>query len=191
MMVPRKGEHLSIDGARTAARVGKSNMRFPPNFFSRSRTIIPQRALHYIKRHYPTETYVTALHYLLDSFFTPPHPNVSKADELATVLAECPRGFAGSGRDYSREPRLFSAEDVRKIMEGTETEEIKDALKKTTEVALEKRAFGAPWLVVRNGDGVEEVFFGSDRFGFVYKHLGLPYRDVELLPPGSKEGSKL
>lgn len=27
-------------------------------------------------------------------------------------------------------------------------------------------------------------FFGSDRFHFVYKHLGLPYRDVEVLANG-------
>ncbi|PKS06851.1 hypothetical protein jhhlp_006927 [Lomentospora prolificans] len=188
MMNPLKGEYLGRDGSRAAARVGKSNMRFPPDFFSRSKTLIPQRALHYIKKNYPTETYLTALHYLLDSYFTPPHPNVSKPDGLARALAQCPRGFKGSaaGEDYSAAGKLFSAEEVKAIMEGTETPEMKEALKATTEVAIRKRAFGAPWLVVTNSEGREEVFFGSDRFGFIYEFLGLPYHDVELLPPRSK-----
>lgn len=186
MMIPLKGEYLNVDGSRAAARVGKSNMRFPPDFFSRSKTLVPQRALHFIKKNYPTETYVTALHYLLDCFFTPPHPNVSRPDELATTLARCPRDFTGSDKQYPAGNPLFSAEEVRAIMAGTETPEIKEALKAATDLAISKKAFGAPWLVVVDANGKEECFFGSDRFAFVYKFLGLPYHDVELLPPSNK-----
>lgn len=57
---------------------------------------------------------------------------------------------------------------------------------------LGKGAFGSPWFWVRNGEGKEEPFFGSDRFHFMWEYLGLPWQDIEILPPGAKAGkSKL
>lgn len=61
-----------------------------------------------------------------------------------------------------------------------------------TAMLVEKGAFGAPWWLVTNSEGVEEPFFGSDRFHFVYQFLGVPFRDMEILPPGgSGNGAKL
>jgi glutathione S-transferase kappa 1 len=59
---------------------------------------------------------------------------------------------------------LFSTADVERIVQGASSQELKDALKRTTQQAVDRGAFGAPWLWVRNRQGKEEPFFGSDRF---------------------------
>lgn len=57
---------------------------------------------------------------------------------------------------------------------------------------LELGAFGAPWMWVKNGEGKEEPFFGSDRCHFMWEFLKLPWRDIEVLPKGAEaEKSKL
>lgn len=77
----------------------------------------------------------------------------------------------------------FSAEEVAAIINATKTPEVKEALTRATNEALERGAYGAPWLWVTNTQGKSEPFFGSDRFHYVYKFLGLPYQDMALLPP--------
>ncbi|KUI59206.1 Glutathione S-transferase kappa 1 [Cytospora mali] len=134
-------------------------------------TVLPLRALHYIKANHPRETYHAALEYFFHKFWTPPNLNLSQADVFAKVLA----GFEG-----------FSSEECEKILAGAKSQEMKDALTRSTQSALDKGAFGAPWIWVRNDKGEAEPFFGSDRFHFIYKFLGLPYQDLELLPPGEK-----
>lgn len=66
--------------------------------------------------------------------------------------------------------------------------EWKDKLSSNTKEALDQGAFGAPWMWVTNAEGVCEPFFGSDRFHFMWEFLGLPKRDLEILP---KKESKL
>lgn len=60
--------------------------------------------------------------------------------------------------------KLFSAKEVDEIMAAAETKEWKDKLLANTQEALDKGAFGAPWFWVRNAEGREEPFFGSDRY---------------------------
>jgi glutathione S-transferase kappa 1 len=59
--------------------------------------------------------------------------------------------------------RTFPAGDVERIMEKANESECKRALADNTQRALERGAFGAPWFWVRNRNGEEEPFFGSDR----------------------------
>ena len=59
-----------------------------------------------------------------------------------------------------------------------------------TQKVLDQGAFGAPWMWVRNEEGKEEPFFGSDRFAFIWTFLGVPFRDVEIIP-GKGERAKL
>lgn len=103
---------------------------------------------------------------------------------LAKALAEARVGFKGAGSPGKETPLLFSREEVERIMQATSSKEIKDLLTATTKEALDHGAFGAPWFWVTNAAGASEPFFGSDRFHFIYKFLGLPYQDVALLPPG-------
>ncbi len=72
--------------------------------------------------------------------------DVSQVDVLAEVLG-----------------RHFAAGDVRRILEAANTPEWKQKLLDNTQTALDRGAFGAPWFWVRNAQGKEEPFFGSDR----------------------------
>jgi len=56
-------------------------------------------------------------------------------------------------------------EDVKGIIAAAQTQDVKDLLTQATQEALDRDAFGAPWLWVRNDAGEEEPFFGSDRYG--------------------------
>lgn len=66
-----------------------------------------------------------------------------------------------------KKKKLFTKEQVEEIMKGTETPQIKEALKKTTQEALDKGAFGNPWIWVTDEKGRQEPFFGSDRYALV------------------------
>jgi glutathione S-transferase kappa 1 len=101
------------------------------------------------------------------------HIDISKPDGLKQMLGE-----------------HFGEEEVKEVMRLMGTKEYKDKLTKNTEKVLQQGAFGAPWFWVRNRDGVEEPFFGSDRFSVMWRFLGIEFEDVKLLPP-SKEKSKL
>lgn len=57
----------------------------------------------------------------------------------------------------------FSETEVKEILEATGKPEWKDKLTENTKRALDYGAFGAPWFWVRNKEGQEEPFFGSDR----------------------------
>lgn len=135
--------------------MSKPDIAFPKgDFMAMSLTTSPLRALHFIKANYPTATFLSAMHFLFDRFWTPPHANVTDDATLAATLAAATETPAG-GR------RLFSDADVGRIMEARAT--MKDAVKKETARAVELGAFGAPWLWVTDAQGKGEAFFGSDR----------------------------
>lgn len=52
------------------------------------------------------------------------------------------------------------------IKAGTDPK-YKKMLTDETAMLVEKGAFGAPWWLVTNKEGVEEPFFGSDRYVFL------------------------
>jgi glutathione S-transferase kappa 1 len=136
-----------------------------------SLTTSPLRALHVVKANYPEPVYLAVFATLFDRFFTPPHVNLTVDEELEAVLLTIA---------LDTKP-VFSREDVRRIMDGRA--EAKGALKEATNKAVELGAFGAPWIWATNADGKGQPFFGSDRFNHVYQHLGIPFQDVEMLPP--------
>lgn len=59
--------------------------------------------------------------------------------------------------------RFFSKSEIETIVKAASEQEWKDKLSANTKLVLERGAFGAPWHWVRNGEGKEEPFFGSDR----------------------------
>lgn len=117
-------------------------------------TVQPLRAIHYIKAHYPESVFLATFHYFLYRFWTPPNAKIADATVLAEVLADATETIKGG-------KKLFTAAEVEKIMKGRA--DFKDSVKRETDVALEKGAFGAPWIWVTNSKGQEEPFFGSDR----------------------------
>jgi glutathione S-transferase kappa 1 len=102
---------------------------------------------------------------LFHAFWAPPHVDLTKAPNVVKVLSEAPADFTVEGPPSRSSGRLFRAEDVDAIAKGMASPEIKDALRATTQQALDQGAFGAPWMWVTNSAGVTEPFFGSDRYG--------------------------
>ena len=83
----------------------------------------------------------------------------------------------------------FTAEEVSAIMAAAKEPEYKNLLTETTKrVVEEKGAFGCPWFWVRNGEGKEEPFFGSDRWHFMWDFLKVPSMGMEVLGKGKEEG---
>jgi hypothetical protein len=137
-------------------------------------TVLPLRALHHIKATRPESVYLAVWARLFALFWTPPNANLTLPDVLADALANVPG---------ENNKKLFTKDDVAEIMTAAASPKMKDALKKATQEALDRGAYGAPWLWVTNAQGDSEPFFGSDRFGHVFRFLGLPFRDITLLPP--------
>ncbi|CAK7268847.1 hypothetical protein SEPCBS119000_003269 [Sporothrix epigloea] len=190
--LPAKAKYGIFDVRRSCDRAGVPEVRFPPDFMKRAMTVLPLRALHYIQRHFTAETYVIAFHYLFYRFWTPENANLGDPDVLRSVLREAPIGFSGmssvGGGDVLP---LFTAADVDAILAGATAQAAKDQLSAATKDAIDRGAYGAPWLWVTNDAGISEPFFGSDRFHFIYKFLNLPYKDVSLLDTPSIAGVKL
>ncbi|KAH6661937.1 thioredoxin-like protein [Plectosphaerella plurivora] len=172
--LPAKARYLPNDSRRSAVRLGLTNIRTPDDLMSVGMTVLPLRALHHIKATRPESTYLAVWAHLFSLFWCPPNANLTRADVLAEALGEVPNQTGG---------KLFTPDDVASILAAATTPEMKDALKKATQEALDRGAYGAPWLWVTNSTGQSEPFFGSDRFGHVFRFLDLPFQDVTLLPP--------
>ena len=126
--------------------------------------IQPLRALHYVKRNYPRDVFQKTMLYFFDLYWSPPNVNLTKPPAVIKALSELQADYKGHGTSKNNKP-LFTPSDVEAIVKGATSQEYKDALKTTTEEALERGAFGAPWLWVTNSAGEAEPFFGSDRYG--------------------------
>jgi glutathione S-transferase kappa 1 len=151
-----KGKYLARDSFRAAERLGVPYQGSPPDIVAIAKTVSPLRALHFIKENYPESTYLAAIRYLFHKIWLPPHVNLAEDEKLIAALKEATDELdGGTGK------KLFSDEDVEKIMNGRES--MKDRVKDLTGEAVQKGAFGAPWLIVTREDGKSEAFFGSDR----------------------------
>lgn len=97
--------------------------------------------------------------------------------------------------DVSQEPllaaaleNLFTPEELKVILEAANTAEYKKKLLDNTQEVLKAGAFGAPWFMVQNSKGEVTPFFGSDRFHFMYRFLGLPTNDMAVqVGPGTSK----
>ncbi|KAJ6446572.1 glutathione S-transferase kappa 1 [Purpureocillium lavendulum] len=174
-MLPAKLKYLRYDSPRAMAARGITNWASPANLFELARTQSPLRALHHIKASYPPAALHATFLALFRRFWAPPHANFTDDAVLAATLAEV---VDASGA------RVFSDDEVKAIMGARDG--MKDSLKAETAKALDLGAFGAPWIWVTNKAGKAQPFFGSDRFGQIYNHLGIEYQDVQVLVPGAK-----
>ncbi|KGQ01350.1 hypothetical protein PAAG_11927 [Paracoccidioides lutzii Pb01] len=144
----------------------------PPPFFP-PLTILPQRVATYIKANYPRSRFEnTFLLYWTYMFYR--HIDLSKPENMIALLRE----------------EKYSDAEIETIMKSAQSPEGKQALTDRTKEALDRGAFGAPWFWVRNAEGKEEPFFGSDRFHYMWQFLGVPFQDVKILEKG-KERAKL
>ncbi|KAJ7608746.1 putative glutathione S-transferase kappa 1 [Roridomyces roridus] len=167
--LPAKGAYSKFDTLRSQKYHGLSGIE-PPPFFP-ALTLLPQRALCYIKDHFPQSTFEQAWLGMLDTLWIPPQSNIAEPAAFRQCLVSM---------------KLFSDAEVDAICTAATQQEWKDRLTANTKKVLDLGAFGAPWSWVRNAQGQEEPFFGSDRFHFMWEFLGLPWKDIELLTNTAK-----
>ncbi|XP_066539275.1 glutathione S-transferase kappa 1 [Hoplias malabaricus] len=79
----------------------------------------------------------------------------------------------------------LSAGEIEELLKLAKSQQVKDKLKRTTEEALEHKAFGFP-LTVCHVDGKKEVFFGSDRFEVMAYCIGEKWLGPQPVKPTSK-----
>lgn len=138
-----------------------------PSFFP-ILSVVPQRAMLVVKDRHPQEVFEKCFLSTWDySFIT--HVDISKLENLAKLLGE-----------------HFEEKEVKEIMRLMATPEYKEKLTANTKKALELGAFGAPWFWLRNAKGEEEPLFGSDRFAYMWRFLGVEFEDVKIVDKGTK-----
>ena len=140
--IPAKGRYLLQDLARYAKRYGvplKFNPHFPIN------TLTLMRAVTGIQLRQP-ERFIDFIDCLFQALWVEGR-NLGDPAVVAQVLTE--HGF-----------------DPAKVLELTQDEDVKDALKRKTEEAIARGVFGAPSLFVD-----QQLFFGQDRLDFVREAL--------------------
>lgn len=188
---------------RAGDSVGLKDCTAPEGLMELGKTVVPMRALTYIKSTFALDVFEKTFAYFFHAFWTLSKFPVT-APVLKEVLSEVPKGFhpdcfdspspsssksSVPGRSSASDEKLFTSEQVAQILDGITTETVKTELKSRVDEALARGAFGAPWLWVTNAQGRSEPFFGSDQWHFVYEFLGAPYQKAQLLPP--QKSSKL
>ncbi|EFY85314.1 Dihydrofolate reductase [Metarhizium acridum CQMa 102] len=153
--LPAKARYLIYDNRRAAARVGITEYQAPDDLFERAKTQSALRALLFIKANHPKEKLLSAMHFLLHRFWTPPNADVVDESSLRALLAEATEMPGGGAK-------LFTEADVGRIMDGRA--EMKKRLIEDTAMVVESGAFGCPWILATNSKGETQPFFGSDRF---------------------------
>lgn len=84
------------------------------------------------------------------------------------------RAYWVGGEDIADRAVLGRIADAHGLpIEAIDDQAVKDHLRATTDEAVREGAFGAPTMVVQNGDR-RRMFFGQDRLLFVEEMLGLP-----------------
>ncbi|KAJ5907676.1 hypothetical protein N7495_000358 [Penicillium taxi] len=159
--LPAKAAYSKFDMQRACTYFGVPPIKIPEFFPILS--IMPQRCMIYIKRHYPRERFETTFISLWEGMY---HKNIdiSKLEKLVDLL----------------KIQEYSDQEVKEILAAVSNPEYKQALIDNTQKALDLGAYGAPWFWVRNEKGNEEPFFGSDRFAFMWQYLGVPYHDIAI-----------
>ncbi|KAJ7492022.1 putative glutathione S-transferase kappa 1 [Mycena latifolia] len=155
----------AFESVRAKNYLGVPDIEIPPHI--PLMTLNTQRSLCYIKATFPQSTFEQAWLALFKAMWIPPYANPALPDAVPGVL---------------RDTKLFSDKEVDEIVAAASQKQWKDCLLENTKKVVDQGAFGAPWMWVRNGQGKEEPFFGSDRFHHIWVYLGLPWKDIELLP---------
>ncbi|KAL5341897.1 thioredoxin-like protein [Aspergillus crustosus] len=169
--LPNKAAYAKYDGKRAQRYFGHDFE--VPSFFP-ILSLLPQRALTYIKTTNPTPKYEAAFHSIFKTMWYS-HIDVSTPENLAIALSP-----------------VFTESEIKEILSGASSPDIKAALTATTEKAFKDLgAFGCPWFWVSDGKGNAEPFFGSDRFHYMWDYLGVEHVDLALKARSRERKGKL
>lgn len=167
--LPAKAKYGPYDLARACEHFGTCKLTAPPFFPMVS--LLPQRCMCVIKAKYSEDVFETIFEKLWVWVFNR-HVDLAQPANMKAVLME------GGGLSESR---------VDEVLRLAGTKEVKGQLNENTRRCIEEYdAFGAPWMwVIRADETGKEVLaepvFGSDRWVYVYKLLGVPFKDVQLV----------
>lgn len=173
--LPAKGKYGPFDMRRSVEQFGTVKLTAPPFFPMVS--LLPQRCMCVVKEKYDRDVFERVYDRLWVWVFNK-HVDLAKPENMKAVLLE--------GGDLSEK-------QADEIIQSAGTKEVKAVLNENTRKAIEEYgAYGAPWLWVTRTDEqgnqeLAEPVFGSDRFVYVYRLLGLDFEDVQLHKKG--EGS--
>lgn len=103
------------------------------------------RSMLVVKDRFPKEQYERAFESLWE-FYWQEHRDVSKVE----VMRECLGQF-------------FNSDEVADVLQKATEPKYKKMLVDQTALVVKKGAYGCPWFIVKNKEGKEECFFGSDR----------------------------
>ncbi|KAL4969835.1 putative DSBA family oxidoreductase [Aspergillus stella-maris] len=168
--LPAKAAYSKFDTKRAQQYFGHDFT--VPDFFP-ILSLLPQRALTYIKRNFSKGQFESTFQAFFNAMWNN-HIDISNPENLISVLSRS---------------SLFTESQIKDILAGASNPAIKQELTGTTAKAVkELGAFGCPWFWVSAGNGKSEPFFGSDRWAYMWRFLGLEFEDLRLVGPG--EGGK-
>ncbi|KAI5237610.1 putative 2-hydroxychromene-2-carboxylate isomerase [Aureobasidium subglaciale] len=108
--------------------------------------------------------------------------------KLTESIAALYKGMWVDGKKI-HEPAVFEEilagvlgeEEAKKVVEESTKKEAKDRLTANTDLAFKEGAFGLPWFLATNKEGVTEKYWGFDHLGQVIEHLGLDRGEAKEL----------
>lgn len=183
-----RAEYLKYDRQRAMQHFGVPNLTVPENYPPNTLMVSPvdritilkavlncgtntlklQRCLTVVRESYPEEKFITTLTNCFETMWL----KAQQIDNPEVIIAAL--------------SQTLSEAEVKKVMESIGQQEWKAKLTQTTKEALDRGAYGAPWFWLTNDQGHEEPFFGSDRFNYMWRFLGLEWEDMKLVDPSSK-----
>ncbi|KAG9563263.1 putative 2-hydroxychromene-2-carboxylate isomerase, partial [Aureobasidium melanogenum] len=109
-------------------------------------------------------------------------------DKLVDSIAALYKGMWVDGKT-THKPEVFEAvlaevlgnEGAKNVVEQSTKPEAKAKLQANTDLAFKEGAFGLPWFVATNKEGVTEKYWGFDHLGMVVEHLGLDRSEAKEL----------
>ncbi|RMZ84593.1 hypothetical protein DV737_g1152, partial [Chaetothyriales sp. CBS 132003] len=164
--LPAKAQMSKYDVAR-----GIEYFQIPPSStppFFPMLSILPLRALLVIKARHDKATFERCFQGVFEySWNDGKLLDISKPENLAVALRNT---LGGDDKEVEEVVRLAAT-----------SQEVKDQLKANTDKALAQGAFGAPWFWLRNAEtGKEEPLWGSDRWAYMWRFLGVEFDDLKI-----------
>lgn len=149
--LPARGVYLMRDLARSS-RYFDVPLAFPSEF--PTNTIVPMRLLCLVRRDDPA--HLEPLSRALWQRYWGQEGSVSSVDDVRAVCV-----------DVGVDPALC---------ERLQDDDVKQLLRDATDEAVARGAFGFPAMFVRDDDGEEQMYFGSDRLPLLAFDFDLPWQ---------------